>query len=237
MKNSKNKEWKFPTLPEVKKRKKITYIITFLFIYILVYGGILDGILDIFVREQSKVFIENASIALIILLLIVLYFVLRENINRDIKEFFKNIKEYFKYAIWMSLVMLTISASIGLILKIITQQFSPNQVSLQDSSLLFSIVYIIVLGPIVEEFVYRGLIRKIFDNKYIFFIMSAVLFGAMHLIGNVTELKQLLYILPYTILGFVLAYSYEKTDNLVVNSVIHMLCNALPTLLTLISNG
>lgn len=77
-----------------------------------------------------------------------------------------------------------------------------------------------ILSPIVEEAVFRGLIynrmKRCFQPK-IALVFSALIFGAYH--GN---LVQALY---GTILGFLIAYSYERYKSFVAPVIFHGVAN------------
>ena len=85
----------------------------------------------------------------------------------------------------------------------------------------------VIIGPIVEELIFRKLI---IDRLSVFgdltaVITSAVLFGLFH--GN---LYQFFYAAG---LGVVLGYVYTKTRNVIYPTVIHMLINFMGSVVTL----
>ena len=83
-----------------------------------------------------------------------------------------------------------------------------------------------VVGPIVEELVYRGGILmslRRFGDKFAITV-SAILFGLMH--GNILQA------IFATIVGFVLGYICVKTNSLRYCIIIHMLNNFVSLLLS-----
>jgi len=82
-----------------------------------------------------------------------------------------------------------------------------------------SFLYIVLIGPIMEELVYRGGIlaglRKYGDRFAI--IISSLLFGVMH--GNIAQFFFA------TLVGALLGYIYVKTNSLRISILIHVLNN------------
>jgi membrane protease YdiL (CAAX protease family) len=80
----------------------------------------------------------------------------------------------------------------------------------------------VIIAPIAEEIVFRGYLYKAFRDRFkpwYAIIMSAALFSAIHL--------EPLAAVPLFVIGVVLAYVYEKTDNLMAPIALHMLNNAV----------
>ena len=87
------------------------------------------------------------------------------------------------------------------------------------------IVSIVILGPILEEFVFRRVIFGSLIQKYSFFIsalMSGVVFAAIHL--------EFEHILLYSICGFIFAFLYNKTKRIITSIIAHMMLNGSVTL-------
>lgn len=90
-----------------------------------------------------------------------------------------------------------------------------------------------LLAPIVEELIFRKSLQDIKLPKWIFIIVSGLIFGYVHLIGSENPLDYL-YILPYGLLGSCFAYTLSKTDNIYVTIMMHMLHNGILTLLSVV---
>ena len=76
-----------------------------------------------------------------------------------------------------------------------------------------------IVAPIVEELVFRGLIFKQLSKYHVGYAMviSSICFACMHM--NVVQG------IPTFFMGLILAYSYWKTDSLVTSMGIHFLNN------------
>ena len=84
----------------------------------------------------------------------------------------------------------------------------------------------VIYAPIVEEITFRKIIKNIVDNKYLFVIVSGVMFGMVHLNIN-PSINDYLMIIPYIIMGLDFAYIYSKTDTIFSTIGFHMLHNLI----------
>ncbi len=88
----------------------------------------------------------------------------------------------------------------------------------------FNIIAAIILHPIIEEFIYRGVIYnrlKKISSVRIAIIISAIFFSFTHIPNYGFNIK----IFTITIIGIFLAYSYEKTKNIWTSVFIHSIYN------------
>ena len=151
-----------------------------------------------------------------------------------IKEFFK---KYFKYWFLILLLMVVSNSIITIFTKADT---SNNQEIIMDSLKVLPIYILastIIIAPILEEMVFRFCIKKIIPKPSIIYILvSGLLFGTMHVILTMTDITDLLFIIPYSIPGIVFAYLYDKTDNIFVPMSIHFIHNSVLMTLQVILN-
>ena len=68
-------------------------------------------------------------------------------------------------------------------------------------------------------------------TKYLFILISGILFGSMHVIGSVTSVYDYLYIIPYSALGISFAALLYKTDNIFSTITIHSIHNTASIIL------
>ena len=88
------------------------------------------------------------------------------------------------------------------------------------------ILAVVVLGPILEELVFRRVIFGSIIQNYNFWIasiVSAVVFAAIHM--------DFTHILLYTICGMIFAFLYHKTKRLITPIIAHVLLNGFVTFL------
>ncbi len=99
---------------------------------------------------------------------------------------------------------------------------------LLDGMSWLTLLYVSVIGPIIEEYVFRwkllNRLRPLGEKAAILF--SAVTFGLLH--GNLT---QMLYA---TAIGIVFGYVAVKTGRIKYNCIMHIMVNSFSTLLVLL---
>jgi len=105
---------------------------------------------------------------------------------------------------------------------------------LQSRPLMIAVA-VVILAPISEELLYRGIIygfiRK--KSKVAAYIVSTVLFSLIHIVGYIPEANLptlIISFLQYLPAGLALAYSYEKSGTLLCPMLIHITVNLLAVL-------
>jgi len=108
------------------------------------------------------------------------------------------------------------------------------QWSVFDGSTLLStsigFMSFVIVGPIHEELLYRGVIQRFLGTKYSArssIIVSSIIFGLAHIHPGL--------ILSSFVLGLFLGYIYHKWDNLWYSIILHMLINLQPFILQMLS--
>ena len=177
------------------------------------------------------------SIIYEILILLTVIFIYLKTIVNDFIDYKQNIKyyinNYLKY--WFLNLGLMMITNI-IIINITNINNSTNQeyiTKLLGKYPIYTIVATILIAPLTEELIFRLNIRKIFKNNILFIITSGLLFGALHL-TVATSFKELLFIIPYSIPGFIFAYTLTKSKNIFVPISLHTMHNTLMILLQLL---
>ena len=166
-----------------------------------------------------------------IMMIAVMMMIYLKTIEKDFYDIKKNHKKYyskyFKYYLISFGVMLISNLVIMLLFN---QDMATNEVIIRESFKI-SPLYIyfsgIIFAPIVEELVFRGALKRIIPNKYLFVIFSGLLFGFIHVSDNLNTLNDLLYIIPYSSIGIAFAYVYYKTDNIFTSIGLHFMHNGV----------
>lgn len=174
----------------------------------------------------------------IILLLIIIY-IYRKDFIPNFKDFKKNISKYFKDYFKYWILMLSLMIISNMIITIFTTtQTSENQqtiIELLGKTPFYALTITIFVAPIIEELVFRLSFRKMFAHTNILFIFfSGLFFGGMHVLGSLENLIDLLFIIPYSIPGFIFAYVYTKSKNICVPISLHFIHNSIMMVLQLI---
>ncbi len=119
------------------------------------------------------------------------------------------------------------------------QSTASNQMIIEQSLLSNGVVFIflsaVILGPIAEELIFRLSIFKLIKNEIVALIVSALAFGLIHLLNEVTIVDALINGIVYISLGFVFGYLYIRNKkNIAVNIAIHILYNLISVLAVLL---
>ena len=84
------------------------------------------------------------------------------------------------------------------------------------------IASVTVLGPILEEFVFRGILQgAVFENSWLGLILTASLFSFLHAPYDVPSF------IYYLFGGLMLGFAYKKSQNLSVPILVHICYNCL----------
>lgn len=100
----------------------------------------------------------------------------------------------------------------------------------------------VIFAPIVEETVFRGCIFQPLRKKHGFLFsacMAGLLFGFLHIIASITDgnWMNMLYIIEYGMLGFILAIPFELTDSAYGSIGLHAVYNGITILIMLVTTG
>ncbi|WP_147623433.1 CPBP family intramembrane glutamic endopeptidase [Treponema denticola] len=88
----------------------------------------------------------------------------------------------------------------------------------------FMLIATVIISPIFEEILYRGLMYnklKEISNAFIAILISSILFAFLHIPGYGFNIKMFSLVLD----GILLTYCYEKTDNIYVPIFVHSINN------------
>ena len=140
------------------------------------------------------------------------------------------IKTVIGHACILLLLNMVLSIFVSLLTKTTT---SNNQSEIIQSSYAQPVLNMIVtigFAPIVEECVFRGGIYLKLRSRLGFFAsgaISAACFGLIHVLSSVTNgnLIDISYLLVYAGIGFLLAYTMEKTKTIYACMLVHAICN------------
>ena len=214
-------------------------IIVFLLFYFSSYFQLIPIILlnwDIrSITESQNVMLSTFSN---IVLLLILFLIFRKDIIKEWKKFKSNFLENIDTGIKYWLVGLAIMMGSNIIINIVMNlgQAANEQAVQQMISALPWLMFINagVIAPCTEELIFRKSFRKAFPNKWLFILISALVFGSLHVVTSMTSPIELLYIIPYGALGGAFAYMYQKTDTIFTSIAMHMFHNSALILLSIL---
>lgn len=180
--------------------------------------------------KTDSFFIKILPTLLIWMLILIINF---KEIKKDFKKikinFKKNINLAFKYYFWGLMLMIATNLIINMFLHQmpINEIQNRNMVNLHP---IYSSILMILIAPLIEEIVFRVSFKKAIKNKQLFLIITAFIFGLIHVIFN----GDFIYIIPYMALGYFLAKIYIETTNMFYSYFMHAFHNLICILLILI---
>ena len=176
-----------------------------------------------------------------ITLILILIFIYHKDLKRNFKNYFNknfssNLKLSFRY--WgIGLAVMIISNMLISLLNPGTTSANEEAVrSLIDVAPYLMAFELIIYAPIVEELIFRKSFKDITNNKYIYILLSGLVFGGMHVVSSISSIYDLLYLIPYSSLGIAFAYLYHRTDNIFSTITAHSIHNTLSLVLYLIGS-
>ncbi len=196
------------------------------------------------INETLYVYLANSlNYAILLTLLIFIY---KEPLKKDGKDFLKNWKTYLPKILfnWIRALVFMIFTNLILIsfLGNIAENEAQNETLLQNYP-IFSVFLMVVIGPFIEELLFRLGFKNAFKNKNVYLFFTAILFGFGHILasfdfstleGFLACLPQCLFIIPYSGIGYFLAKTYMDTDNIFSSVTFHSIHNGLAVVISLI---
>lgn len=181
------------------------------------------------------------SIALTIISLIILFYIvyrLRNKLDGQWTDFKKNIKPYLKKALkyWLIGFSLMIISNV-IINLIIPNGLAPNEAlnrqQLKDYP-VYSCLSICIIGPLTEELLFRLNFKGTVKGRTNFILLTSFLFSLMHILFSTTNLIEIIYIIPYSMLGLAFGALYYDTNNIYTSTFAHTFHNTLATFIILL---
>lgn len=159
----------------------------------------------------------------------------KNNIKNDLENLKDSIKNNFKIILKYSLI-----AIIGYILSNIvggaifdSTNLVLSEESVDNSNICQVIINLLIWAPITEELLFRSTLNKDIKNKIIFVLTSSLLFTGVHVFGNGINLTTLINSLQFIVLGLYFALLYKKTNNIIINIIMHFFCNVIGVVIIL----
>ena len=128
----------------------------------------------------------------------------------------------------------------GKLLDLVMSWIMPGFHNVNDSAIagmarsnyLLMVIGVVVLVPVTEEILYRGLIfRNLWQSsKVAAYLVSMAAFAAIHVlayIGSESVTTLVLCFIQYLPAGLCLAWTYTKADNIIAPVLVHGIINAI----------
>lgn len=151
----------------------------------------------------------------------------------------KNYKKFFLKMLGLFYITIFIA---GIISNLLVSRTSENEQSIDavltsnPSSFILMAIAACLIGPIVEEIVFRQAIFDLFNDKRVSIFISCIAFASVHILtSSGTPLEMIGLIIPYIASGFIFSLTYEKSNrNIWLPILLHSLTNLISVLLTVV---
>lgn len=226
--------------------KKINYLKTVLRSILVVFMFFFASITQIIPIKLFNIDINNITTTQNVLLAIfsdsILVIVLAIIYRKTLKEDFRKLKDNFYSTIdcgikyWLVGLIVMMASNI-IIMLCFTQAKAGNEEGVQNlisGSGFISLIAVGFLAPIIEELTFRKAFHDVFKNKWIFVLMSSLIFGGLHVVLSLNSLWDLVYIIPYCSLGVSFALMYDKTNNIYTSMMMHIFHNTVITTMSIL---
>ena len=223
-----------------------TLLLCLLYFYICPYFFV--SLFRSFINSDNNLVSDLIMLMVDFLTLLILLIIVHHDFFKNLKDFCKNPTPIFNTGLtyWMyGLIVMIVS---NLVITALTGGIAANEELVQNeliTSPIYMIPVVILIGPIIEEIIFRLGLKKAFIKKMPFIITSGLIFGALHVISGfesyeisylLTHLKDWLFIIPYGALGFYFAKAYYETDNIFASIVPHILHNSMSVAIIIITS-
>lgn len=224
-----------------KIKKIIDYKKIIIFLGILLLFLTLDYLLIIGYYSISGPIKSDSNIGIIFTFIkyFVLIFIFIIQYHEYLKEKLLDFKKHFLKYFEISFKYWLLGFVIMIISNVIISHFFPGLGKNEENVQLLikkipviAFVLTTIFAPFVEEMIFRKYLQDSIKNKYLFMIISGLLFGFVHVMSSKNPLEYLL-IIPYGSLGFMFAKTISETDNVYSTVLMHMLHNGVLTLLSI----
>ena len=226
----------------MKRKSLIKNILKLIFVFVIFFESYLFQYIPIILFKLDVRKLSNYTNVLLntfsnIILLIIFYLLYRKELKAEFKKFkdnlFDNINTGFNYWLIGLFIMIVSNTLIAIFFK---TGGAANEQAVQKMISSLPFVMLIDAGfiaPFNEEIVFRKSLKNVFKNKYVFCLLSFLIFGLAHVLGNTTSWVDYLYLIPYGALGGMFALAYHKTDTIFTSMTMHIFHNFILTALSI----
>ena len=232
-----------PTITEKKRSYKTAFFILLTYIFVFQLSALLLylpgarefalGLIDAPLEEKGSILAGWWSFIFGILSLVIIFLLAMR--DKNFFNIFEGKKASTTEAIGWGIIgffMVFVGQMIGVAIELAIgiEAGSENTATLVEiAKMAPAMIFVIaIIGPILEEFVFRRVVFGSFIQTQGFWlsaIISSVVFAAIHF--------EFTHILLYTICGLIFAFLYYKTKRLLTSIVAHVLLNSFVSIFNL----
>ncbi|TVP85200.1 MAG: CPBP family intramembrane metalloprotease [Acholeplasmataceae bacterium] len=193
------------------------------------------------VTSLSRLGLSVLNFLVYVILLPILIRFLKRDLVEDWSGFKLQKNQWFSiiivgylYLLAGNLIANLLSSMLGTLLQV-ESSVSVNQMTiirtLHSNGAVFMIVSAVILGPIVEEMIFRKAIFGLITNERIALTVSTLSFGFIHLIAEASFMQALVNGISYFVMGLVFGFIYIRNGkNIWPVIIIHIITNLVAVL-------
>lgn len=174
--------------------------------------------------------------------IVILY---KDTLKQDFIDFFKkfNLKRKLLIIIGGAVVIFLINILGGIITEIIfpgqdmVDENTEALYSLGSISTIYTIFKAVIFSVIAEILVYQKTVRDVLDNKWIFIVVSSLIYALMNIAYSDFNVISIIDLIRCFAFGIVLSFIYIRTNNIVSIMFVKFVYNLFPLALLLTGIG
>lgn len=189
-----------------------------------------------FFATNSQNYVNQLNTCHEIIIYTLCFLILLLILSRLIKDDFIKLKNNINNYLQTILISFAIYYGINIIVNAITllmQQMLGSSLESQNQANIESLINfsfyglsmfipICLIGPLVEELIFRKCFFTLIPNKILALVLSCLCFGLLHTISYDYSFIELIIItLPYFTAGIAFGYCYIKTNNIFASYLLH----------------
>ena len=171
-----------------------------------------------------------------LILIVLLFGIYHKSLKEEWKIFWENKKKNFNGILKYTLLLFFGILICNMIVRYIFHVgVTNNEIQLYDrfqESPFGILITVTLYYPLVEVIVFQKTIKQVIEKPWIFILVSSLFFGYFNIAFSGISLEMVIATLPYIFLNAVLAFSYDKSKNIVVPISTKMLYNLLVTVIS-----
>lgn len=208
------------------------------FISYLLYSNVISVVFSTFKITNTTMISFFADLAF----LICIVFVYKDNLKDD----FKNLKNDYKISKIVKTVIMwvVIIFVFNILMGALTEIIDPNMafdnnssaiISLLSSSMFYTIFKTMIFAVIAEELLFRESVSDVVKNKYLFILVSSVIYTLLNFIFIGFNYKTIFAdLLTYFLPALLLSTAYVKNNNnIIILMLIKFFYNLIPLVVAL----
>lgn len=197
----------------------------------------------------SKIFANNLIFIFIsdVFFLLAIIFAYRKNIKNDFKNLKKNYKlsKLIRTIVFWVLIIFIFNILCGAVTDLLLPDaplFDDNTASLRTnflSSSWYIVFKTMIFSVIAEELLYRESVYDVVKNKYLFVLVSSIIYTLLNFIfTDMSDSYLILSVLSYFLPALLFSAAYYKNkSNIIILMFIKFIYNLIPTILFFIGIG